>query len=312
MSAAFVAAMDIGGTHARLAVQPDGSGPAFFDAPGFTLMQNSAGDVQRRCRALLAPALDRLGLAPGQCAALCCGAAGVDDEASKRVYCRIFERLGFPPAAVHVWNDCELPLAAHGSPAVLIAAGTGSAVLARGADNAIVRCGGWGWLTSDEGSACRIALDALAHAVRVWDGVCAPGALSALLQGQAHLAGGAQAEAFARRAVQDKSGLAALAPLVCRAAQAGDRAARRILGAHAQALAQSADAAARAAGLSAPTALLWGSLLTQTNALRAPLAARLRRLGFADVLPLAETALNAGLRLAAHIREEKQNGSFQH
>ena len=76
----FVAAMDVGGTHARLALKPQGQSPLFFDAPGFTLHQNGAKEVARRCGELFSQALNSAGLTAGQCAALCCGAAGVDSE----------------------------------------------------------------------------------------------------------------------------------------------------------------------------------------------------------------------------------------
>ena len=41
----FTAALDIGGTHARLAVQPQGQPVRFFHAPGFTLAQNGLRDT---------------------------------------------------------------------------------------------------------------------------------------------------------------------------------------------------------------------------------------------------------------------------
>lgn len=300
----FTAALDIGGTHARLAVHPQGQPVRFFHAPGFTLAQNGLRDTFLRCRALLRLGLGTLGLSPHMCAALCCGAAGVDSEKGRRLYRRILCRLGFPAQSVHVWNDCELPLAEQAEPSVLIACGTGSIVLARGADGRIARCGGWGFLTSDEGSACRLALDGLACAARFWDGAENAPVLAGLLQEQLGLHSGAQAEAFARRFLAQKHRLGALAPLVCQAAQAGEGPAVCILGRHARALAQSARAAADRAGLSRPPVLLWGSLLTETDALAVPLTRALEQAGFSRVQPLRSSALECGLRLAERLRQE--------
>lgn len=297
----FIAAMDVGGTHARLALKPQGQSPLFFDAPGFTLHQNGAQEVARRCGELFSQALNSAGLTAGQCAALCCGAAGVDSEEDRAQYWKILQSLGFPN--VFVWNDCELPLAEHPVPSVLIAAGTGSVVMARNAQGAFFRSGGWGFFTSDEGSACRLALDGLCCASRAWDGVCPSPVLTDLLEKEADLHTPGQAETFVRTHWAEKHRLAALAPLVCRAAQAGDPPARQVLERHAGMLAESAAAVARAAGLTHPPILLWGSLLTATDALRQPLIRALNAQNLGNVQLLKKTALESGLCLARRLCE---------
>ncbi len=294
---AWVGALDIGGTHARLAMQPLGGQPFFFEAPGFTLLQNGPAGAAQRCAALLAEPMAALGASPAGCRALCCGAAGVDTEADRQAYRRLLAGLGFAPERILVYNDCELLLAALGRPALLVAAGTGSMALALGADGQFYRCGGWGFLTSDEGSACQLALVGLACAVRAWDGAGGATSLTGLFEAEG-IAGPAQAEALARCALTDKSRLAALAPLVLRAAQQGDGPAARLVQQAARSLADQALAAARKASLTAPPLMLWGSLLTKSPVLRAPLAELLRREAGAHPLPPGPTALEAALAIA--------------
>lgn len=293
----YIAALDIGGTHARLAVQPLGDTPRFFEMPGFTLLQNGPEDAARRCWALMEGPLAALGTSPGDCQALCCGAAGVDTESDRRAYKALLVQLGFAPGCIQVYNDCELLLAALDRPALLVAAGTGSLALARSADGRFHRCGGWGFFTSDEGSACRLALDGLACAVRAWDGADRATALTALLEAEG-IGSAAQAEALARAALADKSRLAALAPLVLRAAQSGDKPASQLVWQAVRGLGGCALAAARKAKLYRPPLLLWGSLLTESEVLSTPLTAFLQREAKVQLLPPGPSALESALTLA--------------
>lgn len=294
----YLLALDIGGTHARLAVQLRGQAPRLYEAPGFTLPQNGPAETARRCAALLREPLAALGCPPAGCAALCCGASGVDGEAARAQYREIFTGLGFLPGAVQVYNDCELPLLELDGPAVLLAAGTGSLALARDASGTIARCGGWGLFTSDEGSAARLALEALACAVRAWDGACTSPALTGLLQSEAGISCPLEAERFARTAAADKSRLAALAPLVCRAAAQGDAPVLELLHRQAALLAQAAACAAGKLKLCRPPVVLWGSLLLKTHALRAPLVPELAARGLGSARAAEHTALEAALALA--------------
>ena len=301
----YLLALDIGGTHARLAVQPEGKPVQLCRAPGFTLLQNGPEETFHRCGALISAALTALGETPAGCAALCCGASGVDDEASRAQYAAIFEALGFAKEAVQVHNDCELPLLALGRPAVLLAAGTGSLALAQDGAGRLARCGGWGLFTSDEGSATRLAWEALACAVRSWDGVVSAPALTRLLEQEAGLHCPLDAERFARAAINDKRQLAALAPLVCRAAEQRDAPVLELLDRQGGLLANAAAAAAAKLGLCTPPVLLWGSLLLKTAALRAPLVHWLTQRGLGPTAPAEQSALDAALALARRAAAEK-------
>lgn len=293
----YYAALDIGGTHARLVIQIPGNIPQYYDAEGFTLLQNGADDVRRRLKLLFASPLEDMGCTAAECLCLCCGAAGVDDESSRRQYEDIFADIGFPAEKILVYNDCELLLEAYGKPALLVATGTGSLAMASDAVGNRYRSGGWGFLTSDYASACRIVLEALARAVRAWDGVCSAPILLDLLA-QKGISNPMEAETFARGSLTDKRKLAALAPIVCQAAAMGDPQAVQVFRQQAQLLGEDAVQAAKRARLDSPVVLLWGSLLTQTDVLRKPLMAYLQAELNAVELPVEKTALDAALLLA--------------
>jgi N-acetylglucosamine kinase-like BadF-type ATPase len=73
----------------------------------------------------------------------------------------------FPGAAITVLTDLDAALAAAGEgPAIILVAGTGSAAFGRNAEGEIARCGGYGPLSSDQGSAYDIGRRAIAVAMR--------------------------------------------------------------------------------------------------------------------------------------------------
>src|SRR5690348_10321079 len=76
-----------------------------------------------------------------------------------------------PSARVKLMHDAPIAHAGalEGRPGVVIIAGTGSVVYARDAAGRESTLGGWGFLFGDEGSAFRIAADALALLMRAQD-----------------------------------------------------------------------------------------------------------------------------------------------
>lgn len=85
---------------------------------------------------------------------------------------------------VRVTGDAE-PILAAASPdhtGIALICGTGSLAWGRNAAGEIARCGGWGYLLGDEGSAYQIAREALAAAMRASDGRGPATTLLSLLQ----------------------------------------------------------------------------------------------------------------------------------
>ena len=149
-----------------------------------------------------------------------------------------------PSARYRCGNDmvCGWAGALAGQDGINIVAGTGS--IAYGEfETRGVRAGGWGQLYSDEGSAYWIAREGLALFSRMSDGRAPKAALYELIR-----------ERFQLRADHDlcaaiygppalaRSELAALAPLVARAARAGDAGARKLFEQAAKELAEIVDA----------------------------------------------------------------------
>lgn len=306
----YIMAMDVGGTKGRLVIRSvQGVVLGEFDSPGWTLQQDGVEGTTFGCSQLILPALEKLGLRAGRCRFLCCGAAGVEDEASARTYERILSGLGLPAERVLAANDCQLFLLEDEIPSVLIASGTGSAIWARGHEGEMARYGGWGNHLSDEGSACWLVQRSLEYAVRQWDALT-PAVLNQLLAAEAGITSPLEAEAFVRGRMTEKSHIAALAPLVSKAAAQGDSGVLRIYERGAQALAEGAVLLAKRLDLHEPTVFLWGSVLLNVDFLQMSLSAILKeRLGVTPI-PVKKSALEVCLQIAE--RRVKAKGKLGH
>ncbi|MBA8796059.1 N-acetylglucosamine kinase-like BadF-type ATPase [Friedmanniella endophytica] len=110
-----------------------------------------------------------------------------------------------------------------------VVAGTGSIAYGQRGE-ATARVGGWGELIGDEGSGYWIAVRALAQATRMSDGRRTAGPLLELLEDELGLPSPWDlVELVHHRWGGDRARIAALTPLVVRAAEAGDRAAAEVL-----------------------------------------------------------------------------------
>jgi len=99
-------------------------------------------------------------------AAVGAGLAGTGDPAIKERMRTSLKNL-FPESQVVVLTDLEAALAAAGEgPAIVVVAGTGSGAIGRDVQNQTYRAGGYGPLSSDEGSAFDIGRRAIAAAMR--------------------------------------------------------------------------------------------------------------------------------------------------
>jgi glucosamine kinase len=99
-------------------------------------------------------------------AALGAGLAGTTDP-DRKERMRAALAGAFPGAAVNIFTDLEMALAAAGEgPVIVLVAGTGSAAIGRDAQGQIWRTGGYGPLLSDDGSAYDIGSRAVARAMK--------------------------------------------------------------------------------------------------------------------------------------------------
>ena len=174
-------------------------------------------------------------------AAVCLGIAGVDREDEEKTVRAIMRRIGYK-SRILVVNDALIALVAgaRDAPGIVIIAGTGSIVYGRNANGEAARAGGWGHIIGDEGSGYWIGREALAAVMRAADGRGPATGLS--VEVRSHF--GVSDESRLPRIVYDRElprmNVAALGPIVQRAAEQGDAVATRILERAAEELAQAA------------------------------------------------------------------------
>jgi N-acetylglucosamine kinase-like BadF-type ATPase len=220
---------------------------------------------------------------------------------------------------IHVSNDADLVLAGlDGEVGVALIAGTGSIALGRSIAGQRAQVGGWGHILGDEGSGYDIGRRGLQAAVRAADGRDAPTLLLDLVLRRWRLAtpNDLVAEVYQHTSYeQEKAAVAHLAPLVLRAAEAGDATARRILSHAAGELSLLAVTAIDAldAGAQPVSLAVGGGLLTNAHELRASVLARIRRRRrLARVSVVAEPALAAARSLAARVESAHLLASFSY
>jgi len=161
--------------------------------------------------------------------AVVAGLTGVEPRSNEsRTAARMIRELTRAPV-VHATWDAEIAYfgASAGRPGVMVIAGTGSVAYARNARGQTTRTGGYGYLIDDLGGGVKIGQAGLQAALRSADGRAPPTALLPMLTAQ--LGGWPKIRARIYGERGGRAFLAALVPVVARAARRGDRVARGIL-----------------------------------------------------------------------------------
>jgi N-acetylglucosamine kinase-like BadF-type ATPase len=223
-----VLGIDAGGTK-TVCLLADERGVVVSEARGAGANLHVAGElaVEKTLHEVMEEAIGSRSIEP---AAICLGIAGVDRDDEARTVRAIMRRIGHK-SRVLVVNDALIALVAGAKDAagVVIIAGTGSIVYGRNANFEAARAGGWGHMIGDEGSGYWIGREALAAVMRASDGRGPATALAADVL--AHLR--VNDESRLPRIVYDRDvprmTVAALGPIVERAAANGDAVAVRIL-----------------------------------------------------------------------------------
>jgi len=165
--------VDGGGTSSRLRIEALDGEKLFYAEGGSTNPNsNEAAAIRGTLADLFLRAREEAGIAVGDLAAGFVGSAGVDREADREAFSAILrEATGFA-GTLGVGNDAEPALAGAlgDTEGLLLIAGTGSIAFGRARDGSTVRSGGWGHLLGDEGSAWRIAFDAICRGLRSSEG----------------------------------------------------------------------------------------------------------------------------------------------
>jgi N-acetylglucosamine kinase-like BadF-type ATPase len=224
----YVLGIDSGGTK-TVCLLADERGLILSEGrgPGANLHTAGARAVEEVLTEVIAKAIADRGIVP---AAICLGIAGVDREDEARTIHAMMGRIG-PRSRVVVVNDALIALAAGAkdAPGIVIIAGTGSIVYGHNASGEAARAGGWGHMIGDEGSGYWIGREALAAVMRASDGRGPETRLTSEILAHLQL----DDESKLPRVVYDREvprmTVAALGPIVQRAAVEGDAVATRIL-----------------------------------------------------------------------------------
>jgi N-acetylglucosamine kinase-like BadF-type ATPase len=224
----YVLGIDAGGTK-TVCLLADARGLILSEGRGPGANLHAAGElaVENVLHQVMEAALDGRTVAPE---AICLGIAGVDRLDEANTVTAIMRRIGYS-SRVLVVNDALIALVAgaRDAPGIVIISGTGSIVYGRNGRGEAARAGGWGHMIGDEGSGYWIGREALAAVMRAGDG---RGPATRLRRDVlAHF--GIDDVSRLPRIVYDRDiprkSVAALGPLVDRAAAQGDAVATRIL-----------------------------------------------------------------------------------
>ncbi|MGN7457500.1 N-acetylglucosamine kinase [Paenibacillus pasadenensis] len=270
--------LDGGGTRTTVCAE-DAAGTelARFEVGALNINGERAGAAEEAL-AEAARELGRRGLPLAGCVSLAVGAAGISNPQARERLTGALAALAFR-GELTLAGDQETALAGalEGRPGIALIAGTGSIAYGRSEAGETHRAGGFGHLIDDEGSGYAIGRDMLAAIVRAADGRSRPTALAEPVFRQLGLEPGSLPELV--RWVYDparpKSSVAALAPLLQPACEAGDAAALGIARRAAGALAELAEAVAVRLGLGRGELAPLGSVLLRCAPVRDAFAERL-------------------------------------
>jgi N-acetylglucosamine kinase-like BadF-type ATPase len=223
-----VLGIDAGGTK-TVCLLADGEGIVLAEARGGGANLQAVGEleVEKVLHHVMETAIGDREIRPQ---AICLGIAGVDRPQDADAVRGIMRRIGFKVRTLVV-NDALVALTAGAgdAPGVVVIAGTGSIAYGRNGNGRAARAGGWGHLLGDEGSGFWIGRRALAAVMRQSDGRGPTTLLTELILERLGLAepGELIHEIYDRDVRQQ--GIAALAPLVQQARDAGDAVASGLL-----------------------------------------------------------------------------------
>jgi len=291
LAGGLIAGFDAGQTHTtcRLAAARSGAVLAEGEGPGVRHLAAPAGAERfgAALRRSLEAACHQLGCPAPPLLAAAIGASGIElgSSSEQRGRALAAEALHLPRERLWVGGDERTALRGalgQEGAGILVISGTGTIALGRNAAGQEHRCGGWGWLLDQAGSACDIGRDGLALSLAMADGR----EPATDLHGQIWQALGLSTadpqapQAIKARVVEPSfgaAGFAALAPVVAAAASAGDAQAAAIVERSGWALAQMVAAIARRLGLLAPPVWPAGGALDHLPPLRQAFADALAR-----------------------------------
>ena len=271
----FIAGIDGGGTHTRLELRTADNtllrrqefGPFNLNAIGEDAFRARLREVFTACGKMT------------DCARLCVGGAGISNPEVGRILEAELNTAGFA-GRWKLCGDQEIALrGAMDGPGMAVIAGTGSICFGKNAAGETARSGGYGHLIDDGGSGYALGRDVFSAAVQALDGRSED---HAILDAVLEKLGSAEAGAivsFVYKGTTDKAAIARFSAIALELAESGNQRACKILELGAEELhALAAAVQRRLNSQGCPIALL-GGLLSEDNAYRRRVEARLSPLG---------------------------------
>jgi N-acetylglucosamine kinase-like BadF-type ATPase len=223
-----VLGIDAGGTK-TVCFLADERGQIVAEARGGGANLQASGELEVE-KVLHGVMEDAIGERDVQPAAICLGIAGVDRDADAAAVRGIMRRIGFKTRTLVV-NDALIALVAGAgdSPGVVIAAGTGSIAYGRDTAGRAARAGGWGKVQGDEEDRFWNGRTALNAVVRQYDGRGPATLLTGMALAEMRLRDPSDLVHAVYAGGLHRYAIAAIAPVVQRAADAGDAVAADIV-----------------------------------------------------------------------------------
>lgn len=240
----YVFAVDGGGTSSRsVLITDDGRVVHLGKGPGVNYHDIGASRVAATLNRLFNDALSAARARREECLGMCFGLAGVGREHDHHILQPLFDDQ-FGADSYMLLSDAEIALVSGtlSETGMIAIAGTGSMIFGRNEKGEEGRVGGYGPAVSDEGSGYQIALTSMRAMLRAHDG-CAPSTiLQTWVLNHLHLKTIDELVHWLNSPAATRDKIAAIAPLIIRAASENDAVADEIINQQADLLAIGVDA----------------------------------------------------------------------
>ncbi len=198
--------------------------------PGVNYHEVGTSRVSSTIQRHFKDALEAARANPSECIGVCLGLAGVGRESDQRMLVPLFDDL-FGKDHYLLTNDADIALTGGtlSEDGIIVLAGTGSMVYGRNREQVNARVGGYGPMISDEGSGYKMAISGLKAIAHSHDGFHGPTRIKDFFFNALNVSDFDEMIQLVNSSSLNREKIAALAPLVIRAASEDDPIADEII-----------------------------------------------------------------------------------